>query len=250
MDESAEDDLVQKVDTLLRLPFEEALAVFPQLKAYIDEHANSDDEQPLVDEFREAWSPDAPQELRDVLEQLIDPEAYEAASKLPLSVQDGVHFGSDELGEMQQDGPSSGKFGNSADEQGLFNLPMDGYETSPAVQRLLDEGNVDELLRLEELDSTMQEESVHLEAVEELLRKSFDEALVECDALQSYLEMQGDERKDVEEEFRSCWSPDAPTELRDVLAQLLDPDAAAENANGTADFVQRMVPDDRVRSKL
>merc|ERR1712118_442358 len=76
-------------------------------------------------------------------------------------------------------------------------------------------------------------------AVDELLQKSFDEALRDFPALKEHISSQED-AKDVEEEFRHSWHPEAPEALRQVLEELMDPRAAAANSKETADFMARM----------
>ncbi|CAE8635216.1 unnamed protein product [Polarella glacialis] len=72
--------------------------------------------------------------------------------------------------------------------------------------------------------------------VDDLLQTPFDEAIRSCEPLRAYVHSHGrnaDEIKELEDEFRTGWHPEAPVELRQVLAEILDPEAAAEAAAAT-----------------
>eukprot|EP00401_Gymnodinium_catenatum_P031904 CAMPEP_0117526804 /NCGR_PEP_ID=MMETSP0784-20121206/36473_1 /TAXON_ID=39447 /ORGANISM="" /LENGTH=241 /DNA_ID=CAMNT_0005323041 /DNA_START=61 /DNA_END=786 /DNA_ORIENTATION=- len=70
VDESYTDLIVAlRVRGLLNVSFDEALEHFPMLRAHINEQV---DPYTVEDEFRRHWHPDAPAELRDVLELLCE----------------------------------------------------------------------------------------------------------------------------------------------------------------------------------
>merc|ERR1712039_245233 len=77
-EESQGPDLVAAVDELLNQPFDTALQNNEHLRRYINEHENSKE---LEDEFRESWHPEAPAELRTVLEEILDPRRAAAAAE-------------------------------------------------------------------------------------------------------------------------------------------------------------------------
>ncbi|CAE7877088.1 unnamed protein product [Symbiodinium sp. KB8] len=65
----------RKVEELLCKPFDEALKHCPALAEYIQKNSSKEDSGTLEKEFREHWHREAPQELRQVLEEIVDPEA-------------------------------------------------------------------------------------------------------------------------------------------------------------------------------
>lgn len=82
---------------------------------------------------------------------------------------------------------------------------------------------------VEDCEDTPEVESLVLEAkVNELLNLPFERALHMCPALQNHIEIQED-AMDVKEEFRQAWGPDGPSDLRDALRAILDPNVAAQN---------------------
>ncbi|CAE7446484.1 unnamed protein product [Symbiodinium microadriaticum] len=68
----------RKVEELLCKPFDEALKHCPALAEYIQKNSSKEDSGTLEKEFREHWHREAPQELRQVLEEIVDPEAAAA----------------------------------------------------------------------------------------------------------------------------------------------------------------------------
>eukprot|EP00929_Paragymnodinium_shiwhaense_P120307 TRINITY_DN92241_c0_g1_i1.p1 TRINITY_DN92241_c0_g1~~TRINITY_DN92241_c0_g1_i1.p1 ORF type:complete len:283 (-),score=77.51 TRINITY_DN92241_c0_g1_i1:15-863(-) len=87
-----------------------------------------------------------------------------------------------------------------------------------------------------------EENDLRLDAtVNNLLAKTFEEALQDFPALRDYIHSHMTP-EDLHEEFRACWSlaaPEdggAPPELRQVLKELLDPALAAKQADALAAF--------------
>lgn len=75
----------ETVDDLLAMPYGDALALSKQLRSYLDD---VEDREAVETEIRRAWGPDAPQDLRAMLER--------ALSEYDLSL---VEEGADESGE-------------------------------------------------------------------------------------------------------------------------------------------------------
>eukprot|EP00435_Cladocopium_sp_Y103_P048281 s1075_g14.t1 len=68
-DPFADVNVTATIDKLLALPFESAMAECKELRAYVHSPERSKEEiSELEIEFRESWSPEAPQELRELLD--------------------------------------------------------------------------------------------------------------------------------------------------------------------------------------
>lgn len=208
------DDLNGRVEALLERPFDEALRLLPALRQHLDAQEDAAD---VEEEFRAAWHPEAPAELRQVLEELIDPaaaaasaEATEAFLRNPAAAFPSGPPGNDEGEEFP-----------SFDEE--FGEAMKGMRSGDTPEDDGEDENQPDLRS----------------AVDELLQKSFDEALLALPALKEHIASQEDAR-DVEDEFRESWHPEAPEALRQVLEELLYPAGAAANAEETSTFLARM----------
>ncbi|CAE8595786.1 unnamed protein product, partial [Polarella glacialis] len=71
-----------RVEMLLSMPFKEALEECEELRRFVRNPARPEaDTKELEAEFLENWSPEAPKELRDVLEELLDPEVADSAAE-------------------------------------------------------------------------------------------------------------------------------------------------------------------------
>lgn len=241
--EGEEHDLVVRVDVLLGMPFEEALKAFPQLQQYILEH---DDAASLQKEFQQSWHPEAPRELRDVLEELLDPEAHAAAADAAQRLEatpSGLEMSSFASPPEEELSPHRIKV-----QTGVSDDMASGLRFMPESSDT-PESPLWAMQRAESSAPEADDEDSVAAEIEALLSTPFEEAVQRCTLLQRYLGAQGDDAKDIEEEFRVNWSLDAPQELRDVLRQMLDPEADAENTQQSEEFVQRMLPSEP-RSKL
>eukprot|EP00405_Crypthecodinium_cohnii_P015293 CAMPEP_0206454218 /NCGR_PEP_ID=MMETSP0324_2-20121206/21006_1 /ASSEMBLY_ACC=CAM_ASM_000836 /TAXON_ID=2866 /ORGANISM="Crypthecodinium cohnii, Strain Seligo" /LENGTH=308 /DNA_ID=CAMNT_0053924649 /DNA_START=75 /DNA_END=1001 /DNA_ORIENTATION=+ len=255
--EDDDDDKIQaEIEALLNLPFEDALQKCPAIKKYIDEHEDSAE---LLVEFRDAWSPSAPVELRQVLEELLDPdvaqarkESTEAFLKDPVGAiatmptppgAIGFESGLDEgppLG-MPQSSSSSGRPGRPADWEIEDEDVPPGSRADPATRAAALLGD-EELARarrkqkgMEDMEDTGLDDDPEAEEaaeatfakIEELLAVPFEEALKQCPELEQFLTEQEDP-DEVRGEFADHWSPEAPEQLRRVLEELLNPAIAAK----------------------
>eukprot|EP00930_Biecheleria_cincta_P102521 TRINITY_DN94268_c0_g1_i1.p1 TRINITY_DN94268_c0_g1~~TRINITY_DN94268_c0_g1_i1.p1 ORF type:complete len:265 (-),score=60.63 TRINITY_DN94268_c0_g1_i1:36-788(-) len=218
-DSEAEDENAPhvRVAQLLHLPFDEALKECGQLQLYIQER---EDAESLEAEFRENWHPEAPAELRQVLEEILDPElAAAAADATEAFLRNPTETHGDMLGEA----PS----------------PLDGNgdRTGGGTDESLDDMSVTDH---SEIDEDFAGASV-VSDVDALLAGSFEEAVQTCDALRQYIQNRGgSEANELEDEFRANWHPDAPSALRQVLMELLDPELASKAVSDHADFLDQM----------
>jgi len=225
------EDLSCKVDSLLQQPFDKALTMLPALRDYVE---GQEDAAAVMEEFRAAWHPEASAELRQVLEEIIDPAAAAASAAateefmknptaaLPIggigsSVYDDMLDSDSDPRGLQFDAGAEERFSDSDSTRQLRGMPSD-----IAAEEEEDQHRAD-------LDA----------AVDGLLRRRFDEVLRDFPALREHITLQ-DDAKDVELEFRQSWSPEAPEALRLVLEELLDPAAAAANAKETTAFMSSM----------
>mmetsp|Transcript_9235 Transcript_9235/g.16630 ORF Transcript_9235/g.16630 Transcript_9235/m.16630 type:complete len:187 (+) Transcript_9235:43-603(+) len=72
---------VRSVDALLHMSFDEAVAVCSPLRAYIKEN---DDPSALEAEFRRSWSPEASNELRAALNEIVGASEVDELLSLPF----------------------------------------------------------------------------------------------------------------------------------------------------------------------
>ncbi|CAK9066095.1 ABC transporter D family member 2, partial [Durusdinium trenchii] len=70
-------DLAARVRALLQQPFDQALKACPALREYI-QNRSDEDAKALEEEFREHWHAEAPLEMRQILEEILDPEVAAA----------------------------------------------------------------------------------------------------------------------------------------------------------------------------
>ncbi|CAJ1374411.1 unnamed protein product [Effrenium voratum] len=86
VDEFVQVNVSEAVDKLLALSFEEALRECKELRTYVQSPESVGERKALAAEFQSAWSPEAPLELRELLEELLFPEiaAKKAQSAPPL----------------------------------------------------------------------------------------------------------------------------------------------------------------------
>ncbi|CAE7224636.1 unnamed protein product [Symbiodinium sp. CCMP2592] len=196
-----------KVEELLCKPFDEALKHCPALAEYIQKNSTEDSGK-LEKEFREHWHREAPQELRQVLEEIVDPEAAAA------NVAETEAF-------LRNRTPL------------VEDLLSEGAEQSASSDRLVVR---QELSREQGLDIDHDQEDDQFadldiaSAVDRLLSLSFEAAMKTSVELRDYVrspKRSKDEIADLEAEFAQNWSLEAPTELRDILEELLFPDVVA-----------------------
>lgn len=198
-------DLKAQIDLLLAMPFEEALASCEALRRYIAAH---EDPEGLTREFREHW-PEAPAALRQVLEELLDPDlaaTNSAAAEAFLEDPRGVALAAAAApgdAPAQADGAAAGA---AAELAGV------GAGESPL-------GRGAAVAALDEDDDLSTR-------IGRLLDTPLDEAMRGCAELREYI-MQRPDAQQVEAEFRDHWGPEAPFQLRELLAELLDPQLAS-----------------------
>ncbi|CAJ1450409.1 unnamed protein product [Effrenium voratum] len=221
-------NLTGRVQALLNKPFDEALKDCAVLREYIN---SSEDSAALTQEFRENWHAEAPLPLRQLLEELLDPEVARAnvaaTEALLLSRAQVLPLGEEApASKPRRDGGQEDASGQGPEAEGM--PPIDD--------------EVDEFVQVNVS-----------EAVDKLLALSFEEALRECKVpcsagcsvcesaglgevvrqeLRTYVQSPESvgERKALAAEFQSAWSPEAPLELRELLEELLFPEIAAKKA--------------------
>eukprot|EP00419_Tripos_fusus_P058588 CAMPEP_0172917580 /NCGR_PEP_ID=MMETSP1075-20121228/198617_1 /TAXON_ID=2916 /ORGANISM="Ceratium fusus, Strain PA161109" /LENGTH=200 /DNA_ID=CAMNT_0013777075 /DNA_START=58 /DNA_END=657 /DNA_ORIENTATION=+ len=162
------------VEELLSVPLEQAIQACDALRAYIEGH---EDSASLREEFRESWHPDAPADLRQVLEEVIDPEAFAAAATLEVeaaaSHRVDVPLPLPHSGPLLQD--AEHPVGFMQDER--WQLDEAGNQTAIPVNRQLEA----------EDDEDDEASSANHDKVKALLALPFDQALKECGELQRYI---------------------------------------------------------------
>lgn len=213
-------DLSVRVDDLLGRPFQEALRLLPALRHYIE---TQEDAKELEEEFRTAWHPEAPAELRQVLEEIIDPGAFAASAAATeefLKDPTAAFPGEADLSMEKFDETFHLEDLSEADLRGAQQLRGESFEELPE-------------------DEEQSVQAYACEQVDKLLHQTFDEAVRDCPALRQYIASQENARE-VEEEFRQSWHVDAPEALRQVLEEILDPAAAATNLQETTNFMSYM----------
>eukprot|EP00933_Yihiella_yeosuensis_P078733 TRINITY_DN9054_c3_g1_i1.p1 TRINITY_DN9054_c3_g1~~TRINITY_DN9054_c3_g1_i1.p1 ORF type:complete len:317 (+),score=89.75 TRINITY_DN9054_c3_g1_i1:45-953(+) len=257
-----ENDLVSMVDALLQMSFDEALKSCQQLNEYVyGQNRDPDEVKALIEEFKVDWHPEAPAELRHVLEELLDPEAAAASAAATQALLQGT--GAPILQEerpfdksdrtLQEDGD-----GKLIDRFLSGDGNSDGGATLDRVSSLLtgSSGRTPTELSVEPIPAErqkwedleeLQEDDTYCHVdddrrVDELLSMSFEEALDKCEELRRYVQDPArGEAKELTEEFRNHWGvEEAPVELRAVLRDLLNPNAAAANAAEAEAFEKRM----------
>lgn len=225
--EGSGDGAAGAVHALLSRPFDVALRECAPLREYLREQGDAGE---LEQEFREHWHPEAPAELRQVLVELLDPAAAAAAvAATEAFLRDPTQaFHSS---DPSTSGPSPS---SSPGDEPFQQNPREFSAAAAAREEFFLEDD-------EEPRSGESREPVDGASVDELLARPFDEALGECEALRRHIEEQED-AAEVREEFRQHWHPGAPSELRQVLEEVLDPAAAAAAARAHAAFVHRVAP--------
>lgn len=188
-----------RVDALLALSYDEAFAASEPLRKYIEEQ---EDAASLQKEFREHWHVEAPPELRQVLEELLDPDLARANSEaVQTFLRDPLAVAPPELGMSSTPFDGNGRMAGS----------MDVEEARPS-------GLVNS-------------------QVDALLAQPFELALAGCKPLEHYIAGHEDAAS-VRKEFREHWGTGAPAEMRQVLEEFLDPEIAAANATAVQAFAR------------
>lgn len=249
-------DVRLAVDTLLSQPFEQALESCAALREYIAARGEAAAE--LAEEFREHWHRDAPAELRQVLEELIDP-AVAAASR--VATEAFLRDPTSALPPFDFDGldGSEGRGAEGEPERRTSEMELLSGEELEAKLLRADERAANKASEAAEVAENAKAEAAADAAAEALSRRAeallalpFDEAMGECDALRKYVREREDSA-DVEIEFRTHWHLEAPSQLREVLVEVLDPEVAAEAAAAASAFNRRMagiVDDGGLRARL
>merc|ERR1712008_379072 len=200
----------QRVQELLSVPFEQALQACDALRAYIDGH---EDAAALREEFRESWHPDAPADLRQVLEEVIDPEAFAAAAAFEAEA------AAEHAVDLPLLAPHGGPVLRDAEQPLDFihneKRPLDIVEPQTAKPAAIP---MNHQFMAEDDDGTP---SANHDRLKALLALPFDQALSQCGELQRYIQGAAD-REALEREFRENWHVDAPDALQDVLFELLE----------------------------
>jgi len=215
-------DLAKKVKALLSKPFDEALEDCDALKEYIRSHGK-EDAKALEEEFREHWHVEAPLAMRQILEEVLDPEVAAAnvaateallSEKAPLLDDEAE---STSLREKAESGFQDGSRNNELDYRGPRENPADSM---PPID--------------DEEEDPFADVNVTA-AIDKLLSLPYETAIVECKELQAYVHSSDRSKQevlDLEAEFKESWSPEAPRELRDLLEELLFPEIAKRKAEG------------------
>eukprot|EP00439_Symbiodinium_sp_Y106_P019682 s600_g2.t1 len=182
-----------QVEELLCKPFDEALKHCPALAEYIQKNS--------TEEFRRRGAI-APQELRQVLEEIVDPEAAAAnVAETEAFLRNRTPLVEDPLSEGAEHSASSDRLVVRQELSGEQGLGIDHDQEDD---------------QFADLDIAS--------AVDRLLSMSFEAAMKTSMELRDYVrnpKRSKDEIADLEAEFAQSWSLEAPTELRDILeAQL------------------------------
>lgn len=200
-------DLLKRVMSLLSKPFDQALRDCAALKEYINSRS-PEEAQALEEEFREHWHLEAPLAMRQILEEVLDPEVAAAnvaateallAEKAPLLEEEG----SPSLREQAEGGFQEGSVrDNDSDYRGPRENPAQGM---PPID--------------DEEEDPFADVNVTA-TIDRLLALPFESAMAGCKELRAYVfspERSKEEISELEVEFRESWSPEAPPELRELL---------------------------------
>eukprot|EP00927_Polykrikos_kofoidii_P012427 TRINITY_DN1534_c1_g1_i1.p1 TRINITY_DN1534_c1_g1~~TRINITY_DN1534_c1_g1_i1.p1 ORF type:complete len:279 (-),score=62.22 TRINITY_DN1534_c1_g1_i1:33-824(-) len=218
-------------EILLSLPFDEALRRCPALMQYIQTSGNVDgDVHEVMNDFRENWHSGAPRELWVVLEEILQPERADVAESEELDEEIGA-------ARIESVGISE-KIQLRTVPNGSHDDGSQRLDSSTIVGRQFDQG-ADRRRDVEAYDEKETEDETEDPRIETLLALPFREALQRCPELAMYLEAQ-EAPDEVRAEFEQHWSEEAPTELRDVLLEVLHPEVAAVNSAAVEEFRQRM----------
>ena len=230
-------DLAKKVKALLSKPFDEALEDCAALKEYIRSHGK-EDAKALEEEFREHWHVEAPLAMRQILEEVLDPEVAAAnvaateallSEKAPLLNDEAE---STSLREKAESGFQAPVMTPSAADGFWF---QDGSRDNELDYRGPRENPADSMPPIDDEEEDPFADVNVTAAIDKLLSLPFETAIVECKKLQAYVHSSDrgkQEVLDLEAEFKESWSPEAPRELRDLLEELLFPEIAKRKAEG------------------
>jgi len=206
-----EGSLQHRVDEILSMPFEQALQACDSLRVYIEGH---EDAVALREEFRESWHLDAPADLRQVLEEVIDPEAFAAAAAFEV---EAAAVRLVDLPLLPHGEPLMREAEQPVDLMHDEKMQLDHDETQAAKPTAIP---VNHQPMDEDYDNDEAFSANH-DRAKALLALPFDEALSQCGELQRYIQG-ADDGEALEREFQEHWHLDAPEALRDVLFELLE----------------------------
>jgi hypothetical protein len=215
--QTAEGKQVVTVSSLLGKPFDQALQEFPPLQRYLEENETEDDPGACENEFRGHWGLEAPTDLRELLDDLLNNPTRVKVNLLFSKPFDEALKEFPELREYIKENDPEDDPGACEQE---FRLHW-GMEEAPADLHML----------LENLLNPEPEKAKDPE-VASLLAKPFDQALKECPQLRTYIDesKKQDDSGQEEKELRAHWGPEAPAAMHEFLRDLLHPEEDAAEA--------------------
>jgi len=240
----------EAVETLLRMPFDDALNSCTALQHYIQEQADADD---VSDEFRASWGLEAPEVLRALLAELI---ASEISSPSDEEGEDDV--GESALRELAGDLCEMRTLASEAsaviEEMKRLDLLPD-----PAVSRSRSSGMLsvfappspeEKINRLRRFLDSPEHNTIEwggwlpgeamappAESADDLLALPFGEALQLSRKLRNYL-ADADDQAAEEEHFYRHWGPDAPPEFVEKLSEILNADELVDPGESEGELPQ------------